>query len=354
MKIIHTADLHLDSPLSTRLPEDKAQIRKRELFDTFYRLAAEAERVGADAIIIAGDLFDRAEISKRRAERLFDIVRAHGEISFFYLGGNHENDGLLRSGAELPENLFVFGKDWTVFDFPELQIVGRTECLPRMFDSLPNNTDKPRIAVLHGTLGARSDKDGVIGLAEAALKKIDYLALGHYHSYSVTEADATRAVYSGTPEGRGFDEAFECGYVLLEVDGTITHSFHPFAKRQIRIVECDLSGIDSYSELESRLDSLLSVIPREDILRVRLVGALPPELFIDTASLTARYSPRCFYLEIKDETKQKINAEDYMYDKSFKGEFIRLVLKDTESSEEEKANIIKCGLSVLLGEELSL
>ena len=354
MKIIHTSDLHLDSPLSTRLTEDKAQIRKRELFDTFYRLVEEANRVGAEAFIIAGDLFDRAEISKRRAERLFDIIRAHSEISFFYLGGNHECDGLLRSGAEHPENLFVFGEEWTLFDLPEASIVGRTESAPNMFASLPKMGDKPTIAVLHGTLGEKSDRGGIISAKEASRYGIDYIALGHYHSYSALNFDSLCAVYSGTPEGRGFDEAFECGYVLIDTAGGVTHSFHPFAKRRIRIVDCELTGIESYAELDSALDSTLSAIDREDIVRVRLVGAVSAELFIDTGAILSRYSSRFFYLEIADETKQKINAEDYIYDKSFKGEFIRLVLSDTESSEKEKADIIKCGLSVLLGEELSL
>ena len=58
--------------------------------------------------------------------------------------------------------------------------------------------------VLHGELRDKSAQGGVIGLTEAANKNIDYMALGHYHTYSEAQIDKRGvAVYSGTPEGRG-------------------------------------------------------------------------------------------------------------------------------------------------------
>ena len=56
IKIIHTGDLHLCSPLLNM--GDKSQIRKRELLETFSEIIKLAETEKADALFIAGDLFE--------------------------------------------------------------------------------------------------------------------------------------------------------------------------------------------------------------------------------------------------------------------------------------------------------
>ena len=62
MKILHTSDLHLDSPLTTRLDSKKVRERKNELLLSFKRLSELADREGSEAFIIAGDLFDSERI----------------------------------------------------------------------------------------------------------------------------------------------------------------------------------------------------------------------------------------------------------------------------------------------------
>ncbi len=47
-----------------------------------------------------------------------------------------------------------------------------------------------------------------------------------------------------------------------------------------------------------------------------------------------------------------INYEDYAKKASLKGEFVRLVSGDKSLSEEEKSEIIDCGLKALSGEDL--
>ena len=64
MKIIHTSDLHLDSPLTTRLASDKVRERKNELLFSFRKNVQAAKDNGADGFIIAGDLFDSDKVGK--------------------------------------------------------------------------------------------------------------------------------------------------------------------------------------------------------------------------------------------------------------------------------------------------
>ena len=71
---------------------------------------------------------------------------------------------------------------------------------------------------------------------------------------------------------------------------------------------------------------------------------------LDKKLLEERFSERFYYFEIKDSSKLLTRAEDYMYDKSLRGEFIRLVLGDDSLDENEKEKIIHCALSALAGE----
>ena len=63
MKIIHCADLHLDSKMTANLDKDKARERKAELLRTFERMITYASQNQVEAILIAGDMFDTKNIS---------------------------------------------------------------------------------------------------------------------------------------------------------------------------------------------------------------------------------------------------------------------------------------------------
>ena len=110
MKIIHTSDLHIDSPLTSHLSADKVRERRAELFSTLSAMVEAATACGAGIMIIAGDLFDSERITKTARRRTLSLISTHREIKFFYLPGNHEELGLISGEDALPDNLFVFVK----------------------------------------------------------------------------------------------------------------------------------------------------------------------------------------------------------------------------------------------------
>ncbi len=354
MKILHTSDIHLDSPLTSRLPSDKVRERRRELLSGFGRLVGEAKTFGAEAIIIAGDLFDSSRVSRKALDTALNVIEEERAITFFYLQGNHEGDALMTSGRVLPDNLKTFGRDWTYYRIGEVTVAGRSEICEGMFDSLSLPESGKNIVVLHGELRDRSASPETIGIREAAGKNIDYMALGHYHSYQ-TEAidDRGAAVYSGTPEGRGFDEVGDKGYVILSTDSArILHSFRSFAKRRLHIVPLELDGATKTVEIGERAERALRGIGYSDIVRLELCGRYHPNLWKDTESLYRDFGSRFYYFEIKDSSKMAINPEDYKHDMSLKGEFIRTVSADDTLDRETKEKIIACGINALMGEEL--
>ena len=354
MKIIHTSDIHLDSPLTSRLTAEKVRERRRELLSGFGRLVEEARLSGAEAIIIAGDLFDSGRVSKRALDTAISIISGAEDITFFYLQGNHEGDALVRSGIELPENLKVFGNEWTYYEMGEVTIVGRNSICEDMFESLSLSPDRTNIVVLHGELRDRCSAPETVGIKDGAGKNIDYLALGHYHSYYTAAIDERgAAVYSGTPEGRGFDEVGDKGYVLLSASsGRVFHSFRSFAKRRLHIIPVELDGAVRTVEISERAERALQGISSSDIVRLELCGRYYPKLWKDTEGLLRRFGGRYYYFEIKDSSRIAINPDDYKHDMSLKGEFIRTVSADDSLDEETKERIIACGINALMGEEL--
>ena len=352
MKLIHTSDIHLSSPLTAHLSQSKARERRRELADALRRTVDEGERLGATGVIIAGDLFDTEEVSRRDLDSVIDLIDRHRNITFFYLPGNHEGDALISGRAVLPRNLLVFGEEWTYFDAPGITVAGRRSCKADMFDTLRLDGGRKNIVVLHGELRDRSSAPDVIGRQDARDRGISYLALGHYHGYRYELIDTgCTAVYCGAPAGRGFDETGEHGFVLIDTDTPHTdHTFIPLPGRRLHIVYADVTTARSASDIERAVGYAVTGIPECDIVRAELCGERHQGLHVDADALLYSFRPRFYHFEITDRTKEAVSLEDYASDPSLTGEFVRLVLSSQELDGELRESVLSCGLAALRGE----
>ena len=75
MKILHCADIHLDSAMTANLDKDKARERRSELLASFKDMVGYAVKECIGVIIIAGDLFDTRNISVGAKKEVFIICR---------------------------------------------------------------------------------------------------------------------------------------------------------------------------------------------------------------------------------------------------------------------------------------
>ena len=57
---------------------------------------------------------------------------------------------------------------------------------------------------------------------------------------------------------------------------------------------------------------------------------------------------------ITNKTIKKIDIKEYVGDLSVKGEFVRTVFFNKTLSDDEKIQVIRCGLKALAGEEVDL
>ncbi|MBR2930851.1 MAG: DNA repair exonuclease [Clostridia bacterium] len=355
MRILHTADIHLESSF-VKLAPSQVKERKEELFLVLSRMIEEASRMGCRAVIIAGDLFDTERITKRAAERVTNLIERHPEMDFLYLRGNHEGEAFINKIDRKPDNLRIFSDGWSSFDYGDTVIWGRNIPSPTMFSELTVDRDKKNIVVLHGAVVDHATSGEEISLSEASRRGIDYIALGHYHSYTEYRIDERcSAVFCGSPEGRGFDEPGEHGFVLIDTDSSpVGYRFCPAAKRRIRIVKVDISGLERRLDIEDAIADALAGIAPTDLVRILIVGERPPELYADRDAILQRWQSRFYYLELKDESKMKIDPMKYAYDKTLKGEFIRLVSSRTDIDEEARDRVIRLGIRALLGDDLEI
>ena len=251
----------------------------------------------------------------------------------------------------MPKNLFIFGEEWTYFKAGSLVIAGRSRIEENMFKDLNLSSQDKNIVVLHGEPADKSKAPAAIGFSETVGKNIDYIALGHYHTHKGYRLDRRGiAVYSGTPFSRGFDECGEKGFVLLDSDSLSDYRFIPFDDRRTRVISLDVSGITDYGDFENEIQKVLYETTYKDIIRLEIIGKRSPELWIDSEEIKNNFADRFFYFEVKNSSKLSVGKDDFRFDKTLKGEFVRLVYSKEDIDEETKQRIISTGLYALLGE----
>ncbi|KEJ94653.1 DNA repair exonuclease SbcCD nuclease subunit [Pseudosulfitobacter pseudonitzschiae] len=292
IRILHTADCHLDSPLQSlalRDPglRDRVQTATRTAFARIIDTAL-AEQV--QALLIAGDLFDGAERSAKTAAFLtaqLDRLHAAG-IAVFYIKGNHDAENPITGALSLPENVHVFdGRGGKVqLGDADVWIHGVSFAGRHAPDSLLGKFPAPvagavNIAMLHTSLvgAAGHDPYAPCTVAELSGMGFDYWALGHVHKRQV-HGQAPWIVMPGTPQGRDMGESGAKTASLLTLDDAgITVSAVPTSVITFLHHDIDVSEHDHADGLRAHLREALAALaaaqPTDAILRLTLTGATP-------------------------------------------------------------------------------
>ncbi|MBQ7602807.1 MAG: metallophosphoesterase [Clostridia bacterium] len=351
MKIIHCADLHLGAKMTSKLSPAQAYKRRHEILQNFDRLAQYAKIHNVTIIIIAGDLLDTDSTDIATKDYILNVMREYPDISFVYLCGNHDQSGLLRNDKNLPPNLKNFDHTWQSISFDEdVVITGKEGALLQAdYQNIKLDATKFNIVVLHGQefVGQKQDGD-IINLKSLQNKNIDYLALGHIHSYKQQKLDDRGMyAYSGCLEGRGFDECGQKGFVLLEINNKkLTTTFVPFAQREYNEIDVDISNCLSFHQILQECQNKVFGINTNNIVRINLCGTYTTQTDKSLGLLCDELSRKFFAFDIKDKTTLFIDPQEYQNDVSLVGEFLRLV-KESDLDEKTKADVITQGLKIL-------
>lgn len=235
-KFLHTADIHLDSPLKglesyEDAPVEEIRGASRRAFDNLIDFAIEEE---VDFILIAGDLYDGEW--KDYNTGLFFVNRMgrlnRAGIRVFIVSGNHDAASHTTRVLPLPDNVSHFSAkkvETKLLDELGVAIHGRsypTKAVSENFASLypAKHAAYFNIGLLHTALTGREGHEpyAPCSVDDLRARGYDYWALGHVHQLEVVTRDPW-IIFPGNIQGRHIREVGAKGATLVTVEeGRVT------------------------------------------------------------------------------------------------------------------------------------
>lgn len=234
MKFIHTADIHLDSPLTglASYGDAPAEMLRTATRDAFTNLVNEAIEEEVDFMVIAGDLYDGTWKDYNTG---YFFCREMGrlnkaDIPVYLLFGNHDAESEMTKKLSLPPNVHTFAtREPSTFRIERLKVAlhGRSFKEAATTENLALKYPERvagclNIGVLHTALegNAQHAPYAPCSLAELSAKGYDYWALGHVHEHSILQKAPCWVVFPGNLQGRHIRETGPRGAVLVTADET--------------------------------------------------------------------------------------------------------------------------------------
>jgi len=298
-RFVHTADVHLDSPLRSLALRDPALAEMignatRRAFVNIIDLCIE-ERV--DALVLAGDLYDGDQTSMKTAKFLaLQLHRLHqAGIKVFLVRGNHDAESRITKELTLPENVKIFtgradridilccdgGMPIAVHGISFADPIAPMSLLPKLKPPLEGAFN---IGIMHTSL---TGADGHNTYAPCALSELQasghrYWALGHIHKRAVYERAACTVVMPGNPQGRDINEAGTKTVTLVTVgdDGSVETEERLTSIAEFTRLAVSMEGHEDWAAIvaaiRSKVESARSQARSEHLVaRIVLSGQTP-------------------------------------------------------------------------------
>lgn len=368
IKILHTGDVHLDSPFAGFSAAEAAK-RRLELRETFSSMMAYARSAAVDMVLIAGDLLDR-RFATADTLRLIKDELSSLDCPVVIAPGNHDPaDGKgIWQKENFSDNVYIFREDklsYFSFDSLGVDVYGYAFTSSEMTSSPVSGEfvrDRSRINILlcHGDLTSPVSTSAPISRAQIDAFGANYTALGHIHNgedYSGSIGGRVFA-YCGCPEGRDFGECGSKGAVICEID-RIAGDVHVSVKRKVfcrkiyKDAEVHVDGAVSSSEVCLAAKKAAEGSDSRTALRLTFTGTVSPELVIDEAAVRAAVGD-VESLTVRDKTVPSLAFSEN--DPTVKGEYCRLLaplLGSADPEERERAvRALRLGLAALSGSDI--
>ena len=295
LKLLHAADLHLDSPLRGLVryegcPETDGQTATRRALDNLVRLARDE---AVDAVLLAGDIFDSDW--KDAATGLFFArqMATLGEVGIPVVAvtGNHDARSIVSRELHWPANVTYLSADRAeTHRLDDLGLAVHGHGYAQRWEQADLSATYPprvpgwvNIGLLHtsaeghpanGTY-APCSVDGLVA------HEYDYWALGHVHEHAVLHTEPW-VVFPGCLQARHINEPGPKGCVLVSVDDGHVASveFRPVDVVRWATVVVPVDGCRSrHAALDRAAEAITAASQDADgrvlACRVRLTGTDP-------------------------------------------------------------------------------
>jgi exonuclease SbcD len=284
MRLLHIADVHLERSFK-RLGPRYGRQRRAELRETLGRVLDLVREKKADALCIAGDLFERENALPAVGEFLRASFAELRDVPVLIAPGDRDyfSPGCLYDQVTWPSNVHIFRTaalrsvsvvDCTVwgcaFDGPEQRQSPLAE--------FATSGGGPHLGLFHAEV-AEGDTDSVyapLDPREISASGLRFALLGHEHTAFVDEQ--RRFAYPGSLEPLDPREGGPRGAILLDVTSGDVHVERiSVAQRRVTSDEIDVSAISTIAELQQLIAARQSGWEHAEV-NLRLLGRLQGEL----------------------------------------------------------------------------
>lgn len=355
MKILHSADWHLDAPISGHTPEN-AEFLRRELRKIPEKIVKLCKAEGCDLLLLAGDLFDGA--ASAETLRIVQSALSEVQIPVFISPGNHDYVGP-NSPYEAPgwpENVHIFKA-------PKIESVSLPQLDCKIYGAGYTAMDCPallkgfqaagearwHIGILHAEAEMSGSAYCPITREQIRSSALSYLALGHIHKGSSIRIGETLCAWPGCPMGRGYDELGAKGVILVTLDQDVKAGFLPLDTPRFYDEELQV-GDDAVSAVTS----LLPALHTADFYRITLTGY---SAGIDLKKLQAAF-PQVPNLTLRDETRPEMDLWSAVGEDSLEGVYFALLQQavngDSQVLREKALLAARISRQILDGQEVKL
>ncbi|MGZ3422610.1 MAG: metallophosphoesterase family protein [Polyangiales bacterium] len=276
MRIVHAADLHVDSPMRgleryEGAPVDRVRHATR---DAFVRVIDTCLAESASFLILAGDVFD--EDWKDYNTGIFFVaqlqrLRAIG-CRVLVLRGNHDFE--LTRALKWPDLVYEFappkagrkGQNTFVFEAEGVAFHGVSYPSQKIEQSLLPEYPAPlagllNFGVLHTNATSTSDHARYAPCTPTELAEFgyDYWALGHVHRHAVL-SESPWIVYPGNTQGRHANETGKKGCIVIDVEAPRIEGirFVDTSVMRFHRLEVALEREDGVEELHERVSTAIA------------------------------------------------------------------------------------------------
>jgi DNA repair exonuclease SbcCD nuclease subunit len=293
VKLIHAADIHLDSPMRGLARYDGAPVEQLRLSTrtALANLVDLAIGEDADALLIAGDLFDGDWLDygtgahfAREMNRLRDAA-----IPVIAVAGNHDAASRITKALRMPANFRMLSTkepESAVYEDLGLAVHGQGFATPAVHDDLSAGYPAPlagyvNVGLLHTSADGRPGHEPYAPCRPERLAQrgYEYWALGHIHQREVLVADPP-IVFAGCLQGRHFREAGPKGATVVHLDegGAVQLDERTLDEVRWAVCEVDAAGAVDENEVYARMSDQLRRIATECgdrmlAVRVKVAGA---------------------------------------------------------------------------------
>jgi DNA repair exonuclease SbcCD nuclease subunit len=358
MKLLHFADLHLDTAFGWA-PAPVASEQRQAIRATLRRICEVAQDEGVDALTCAGDLYEQERYTADTAEFLASTFAELHPLPVLLAPGNHDwlGPSSIYATARWSPNVHIFASDCLEpFELRSGVVIwGAAHRAPANTDDFLHDFNARSSGLNLGLFHASErssflqepagkEPHAAFSAYEITAAGLAHALLGHIH----TPVDGADYTYPGNPEPLSFGEYGERGAVLLDFaqDGVFTRRRIRVAQSALEVVDVDVSGSTSSQDVCDRIAETLGV--RTGIVRVYLRGEVEPSLSLDVEVL--RYATKDVKFAQFDthEMRTAYNLDAIGAEKTVRGQFVCDVI-EAALDEAERQRVLVTGLRALAG-----